>query len=62
MEKFQWPAPQENGAIGFVYCGFCRNKVMVYKQLTLAEFMEANGLGPEDMGTKSDWLPGGVYM
>jgi len=31
-------------------------------QQTLSEFMEANGLGPEDMGTKSDWLPGGVYM
>lgn len=24
--------------------------------------MLANGIGPEDIGTKEDWLPGGVHM
>ncbi len=30
LEKYQFSEPTEAGAVGFAYCGFCRNKVMVY--------------------------------
>lgn len=29
LEKYQFPLALENGDIGFCYCGFCQNKVMV---------------------------------
>ena len=28
-EKYQLPKPNENGEIGFCWCGFCRTKRMV---------------------------------
>jgi len=30
LEKYQFPKPREDGAVGFCWCGFCRTRVDVY--------------------------------
>ena len=37
LERYEWVKPQENGAIGFCWCGFCRTRRNVYQQSQLTE-------------------------
>ena len=42
LEKYQFKAVQENGIIGFCWCGFCRTRVNVYPHI------EAEQLAQDD--------------
>ena len=51
LERFQWPIPRENGAIGFSWCGFCRTRRDKFPKFAETSCSQCGAqFGPGDWG------------